>query len=78
MQDFRAANNSLTGNVPSSAARASQLYMLSLRHNNLLGSLPRAWDTPALQYLLLQDNKLTGELAGAKVQVAGAPRSIWC
>lgn len=38
--------------------------MLSLRKNKLIGTLPRAWDTPALQYLLLQDNQLTGELWG--------------
>jgi hypothetical protein len=65
-QALRLANNSLTGSVPATAAKAPRLLMLDLSSNKLQGRLPEDWESPALQMLLLEDNKLTGGWACAR------------
>lgn len=58
--DFRAANCSLTGAFPESAATSQALTMFSLRNNKLTGELPSSWDVPNLQMLLINDNEFKG------------------
>lgn len=61
-QVLRLANNSLTGGIPTSATTSTGLFLLDLHSNKLAGSLPENWASPALQMLMLDDNKLTGVL----------------
>jgi hypothetical protein len=44
------------------------LAVLSLRMNQLTGTLPRDWNTPSLEMLLLSDNQLSGWLPPALAQ----------
>lgn len=60
LQMLRLANNSLTGKIPPTATTARNLFMLDLQSNKLSGPLPDNWATPALQMLMLEDNRFTG------------------
>jgi hypothetical protein len=60
LQVLRAANNSLSGALPASAATSPRLFLLDLHGNNLSGPLPEAWSGPRLQMVMLEDNALTG------------------
>jgi hypothetical protein len=60
MQDFRAANNSLAGSFPISAATAPDLELLSLSNNSLEGTLPDKWEAPKLVYLMARHNQISG------------------
>ena len=60
-QDFRAANNSLTGSFPASAATAPDLELLSLSNNSLGGPLPDNWQAQKLVYLMARHNQISGE-----------------
>lgn len=61
VQVLRAANNSLTGSVPASAASSPLLFLLDLHGNSLSGSLPEEWTGLRLQMVMLEDNSLTGD-----------------
>jgi hypothetical protein len=60
LQVLRAANNSLSGPLPASAATSPRLFLLDLHGNSLSGPLPEAWSGPRLQMVMLEDNTLTG------------------
>jgi hypothetical protein len=75
LQVLRAANNSLSGALPSSAASSARLFLLDLHGNSLAGPLPEDWSGPRLQMVLLQDNALTG---GGAAQATGEGYSKHC
>jgi hypothetical protein len=60
LQVLRAANNSLSGVLPASAASSPRLFLLDLHANSLAGPLPDAWSAPRMQMVMLEDNALTG------------------
>ncbi|GBF99542.1 hypothetical protein Rsub_12348 [Raphidocelis subcapitata] len=68
MRELRLGNNSFTGRVPATATTAKNLAALSLRMNQLTGTLPRDWNTPSLELLLLSDNQFSGWLPPALAQ----------
>ena len=59
---FSAANNALTGIIPTSLLLGNMWY-IRLNHNALTGSIPKSSESMNyLRELLLHDNSLTGDL----------------
>ena len=65
---LRLGDNDIAGSVPAGLATLPKLEILLLSGNQLTGSLPSTWDAPVLERAELQDNKLSGEVAGVRTR----------
>jgi hypothetical protein len=64
MRKFQVADHFISGTIPSSFERLTNLEVVNLNNNRLSGSLPKAWleEAKNLQFLVLAKNNFEGTL----------------